>query len=71
VPRSCARKNVVAGGAIARLNNAPAPIARLMGKANGDKTGVLEVLPPMPTAEASAPTTAGGSWVDRTGAPMR
>src|SRR6266446_295155 len=61
VPRSRVRKKTAAGRAITRLNKAPAPIARLMGKEKSDSTGVLNVPPPTPTADASAPTIAGDS----------
>ena len=59
-----ARKAKVAGSEMTRLNRAPAPTARRMGNENSDKIGVLKVPPPMPSAAARAPTSAGGSWAD-------
>src|SRR5258708_4269516 len=56
-----ARKAMVAGRETSRLNRAPAPMARRIGKENSDRTGVLNVPPPMPSAAARAPTSVGGS----------
>ena len=53
-PRSNKRKVAVAGKATTRLNSAPAPTARLMGKSKSESTGVLSVPAPTPTAEANA-----------------
>src|SRR5713226_714607 len=61
VCQSIARNAMVAGREMSRLNRAPAPMARRIGKENSDRTGVLNVPPPMPSAAARAPTSVGGS----------
>src|SRR5437879_5456428 len=58
VCQSIARKAAVAGREMIRLNKAPAPMACRMGKENSDRTGVLKVPPPTPSAPAKTPTRA-------------